>query len=125
MSNWWVRLGVGDAPEDRDRVLPRATHNSGGRVDFRFDGGSIAHLYVVLRQWSPVEIAGRRVCFEDQPDPVTIGSRYARTYARVSSMVARLMLVCGVTMNDSVRRVCSSATVRRWRSWADVVFLLP
>ncbi len=36
---WPRRLGVRSAgsPEDRDGVLPSATHNSGCRVDFRFD----------------------------------------------------------------------------------------
>ena len=34
------RLGVADAPEDRDSVLPPAAHHSGSGADFRFDGHS-------------------------------------------------------------------------------------
>ena len=125
-------------PADRRVSLVAAT-TDGQRVAGSLKDVRRRHLERALAGWSTTELqdfdrqrlmalggrqAGPHVSTV-QPEPATIGSRYLRTYARVSSIVASLMLVCGVTMNDRVRRVCSSATVRRWRSCAAVVRFVP
>ena len=47
---------------------------------------------------------------------VNVGMLPEETFAPGDWVIIHMGFVCGVTMNDSVSRVWSSATVRRWSS---------